>query len=82
MMQEYTPQEVWTRIIEETKNQINSTSYNVWLRPASAVALSNDLLVVEVQNQFAAEYIEDHFSQILKTKARDLFDAGCISLLF
>ncbi len=74
MMQEYTPQEVWTRIIEETKNQINSTSYNVWLRPASAVALSNDLLVVEVQNQFAAEYIEDHFSQILKTKARDLFN--------
>ena len=73
-MQEYTPQEVWSRIVEETKNQINRTSYNVWLKPTIAVALSNDLLVVEVQNQFAAESIEDHVSNLLKTKARDLFD--------
>jgi chromosomal replication initiator protein len=74
MMLEYTPQEVWSRIIEETKSQINNTSYNVWLKPTTAVALSNDLLVVEVQNQFAAEYIEDHFSHILRNKARDLFE--------
>ncbi len=72
-MQEYTPQEVWNRIIEKTKNQINSTSYTVWLKPTNAVALSNDLLVVEVQNQFAAEYIEDHFSRLLLDNARALF---------
>ncbi len=72
-MREYTPQQVWSRIIEETKSQITATSYNVWLKPTTAVALSNDLLVVEVENQFAAEYIEDHFSVILKRKARDLF---------
>ncbi len=73
-MLEYTPQEVWSRIIEETKNQINSTSFNVWLKPTTAVALSNDLLVVEVQNQFAAEYIEDHFSNVLKISAKELFN--------
>ena len=72
-MQEYTPQEVWSRICEEIKNHISFTSYNVWLKPTSAVALSNDLLVVEVQNRFAAEYIEDHFSHLLRNKARDLF---------
>jgi chromosomal replication initiator protein len=74
MMLEYTPQEVWSRIIEETKNHINSTSYNVWLKPTSAVALSNDLLVVEVQNRFAAEYIEDHFSNVLRDTAKALFN--------
>ena len=71
---ELTPPEVWSLILEESKKVVNPQTFETWLEPTSAVAMTSDQLVVSVKNQFAADYIEGQYGAVLSDIAGALFD--------
>jgi chromosomal replication initiator protein len=71
---ELTPIEVWSLILEESRNVINPQTFKTWLEPTEAVALADDRLVVNVKNQFAVDYIEGQYGGVLSRIAGSLFD--------
>ncbi|MBA2565121.1 MAG: chromosomal replication initiator protein DnaA [Gemmatimonadetes bacterium] len=71
---ELTPPEIWSLILEESRKVIPPQTFQTWLEPTRAVTLAADQLLVEAENQFAADYIEGQYRDILNGIADELFD--------
>ena len=70
---EFTAEQAWSRILEGVRAQIPEQSYRTWLAPTTALALSDDALVVAAPSDFATEWIEDKYGALLTTHAAALF---------
>ncbi len=70
---ELTAAEAWSQILEHARPSLPEQSYRTWLDPAEPVALSQDLLAVETGSEFAAEWIEDKYGDMLSDLAEGLF---------
>ena len=62
---ELTAAEVWDRIREGVQGSLPDQAFRTWLAPTQAVAISQDLLVVSTPNQFAADWVEDKYAELL-----------------
>ena len=71
---EFTPTEMWSLVLGETKKRINPQSFHTWLESTEAVALTEDQLLVSVKNQFALDYIAGQYGGLLNDVARNLFE--------
>ncbi len=71
---ELTPPEIWSMILEESKKKLPTQTFQTWLEPTRAVTLAADRLLVEAENQFAADYIEGQYADMLNGIADELFD--------
>ncbi len=70
---ELTASEAWTRILERSRTLLPEQSYRTWFQNTEAVALSRDLLVVSTGSEFAAEWIEDKYGDLLADVAEHVF---------
>jgi chromosomal replication initiator protein len=71
---ELTPPEIWSLILEESKKVLPPQTFQTWLEPTRAVTLAADTLLIEAENQFAADYIEGQYRDMLNQIADGLFD--------
>ena len=71
---ELTPPEIWSLILEESKKVLPPQTFETWLEPTRAVTLAADKLLVEADSQFAADYIEGQYADLLNRIADGLFD--------
>lgn len=73
---------VWEKVLDEVTDEINAPSLRVWFEGTVPVALSNDQLVVSVPNQFAREYIESRFVEVLeRALAKHLSPASSLEIV-
>jgi chromosomal replication initiator protein len=70
---ELTAEEAWSRVLERARAKLPEQSYRTWLSPTKAIALSENVLVVAAPSDFAAEWIEDKYGELLADIARSLF---------
>ncbi len=70
---ELTASEAWSRILERSRSLLPDQSYRTWFEHTEPVALSRDLLVVGAGSEFAAEWIEDKYGELLADVAEELF---------
>ncbi|MGH7483816.1 MAG: chromosomal replication initiator protein DnaA [Longimicrobiales bacterium] len=70
---ELTASEAWTRILDQSRSLLPEQSFRTWLGQTEAVALSRDLLVVGTGSEFAAEWIEDKYADVLADVAEHVF---------
>ena len=62
------PGSLWERTYRELKTLLPGHAINTWFEPLVPMAISNNELVIEVPNQFSFEWIDSHYSTILKDK--------------
>ena len=67
---ELTASELWSRILESAKTGLPEQAFRAWLDGITAVALSEDELILEAPSRFHAEWVEDRFGDILDECAR------------
>ena len=70
---ELTAHEAWSKILESARAKLPEQSFRTWLAPTSAVALSSEVLVVAAPSDFAVEWIEDKYGEMLIGLSRALF---------
>jgi chromosomal replication initiation ATPase DnaA len=58
--------ELWTRVLENAKDEIDASSLRVWFGGVTAVALGSESLTISVPTPFAREYIETRFKAALE----------------
>lgn len=69
----YTPEpepaalELWDQVLEDISDEINSPSLRVWFEGTVPVSLSDETLTISVPNEFAKEYIESRFLEMLES---------------
>jgi len=66
---ELTPAELWSRIQEVARASVPEHSFNTWIASATAVAATDDELILEAQNPFHVEWLEDKFGALLDASA-------------
>jgi chromosomal replication initiator protein len=73
---ELTAHEAWSKILESARAKLPEQSFRTWLAPTSAVALSSEVLVVAAPSDFAVEWIEDKYGEMLIGLSRALFGSA------
>ena len=62
---ELTAAELWTRIQGVAQDSVPAHAFSTWIASAKAVASTEDELVLEAQNPFHVEWLEDKFGPLL-----------------
>jgi chromosomal replication initiator protein len=62
---ELTAAEAWSRILERARPVLPEHTFRLWLEHTEPMVLSPDQLVVAAGNDFAAEWIADHYGELL-----------------
>ena len=63
---ELTAAELWSRIQEGARDSVPDHAFHTWIASARAVASTSDELVLEAQNPFHVEWLEDKFGPLLR----------------
>ena len=66
---ELTAAELWSRIQEVVRTSVPDHAYQTWIESASAIASTSHELVLEAQNRFHVEWLEDKFGPLLASAA-------------
>jgi chromosomal replication initiator protein len=68
---ELTAESLWDEVSGRLKGALNETTYRTWFADAGGAELSDDTFVVAVPNNFAREWIEGHFLDLVRAAVRD-----------
>ncbi|MEQ1856599.1 MAG: chromosomal replication initiator protein DnaA [Longimicrobiales bacterium] len=64
---EVTATELWARIQEIARGSVPDHAFHTWIASAKAVASTSDELIIEAQNPFHVEWLEDKFGPLLRS---------------
>ncbi|HHV78672.1 MAG TPA: chromosomal replication initiator protein DnaA [Firmicutes bacterium] len=71
-------EQLWDRALHYVQTQILKPSFDTWLKQSKPLALYGDTLVIGLQNDFAREWVQSHYSEqlreALKTTSRRSFN--------
>ncbi|MHB1170261.1 MAG: DnaA N-terminal domain-containing protein, partial [Longimicrobiales bacterium] len=70
---ELTATEAWARVLERARPHLSEQTFRSWLEHTEPLALSRDRLTVSAHSDFAAEWIEDKYGQVLSDVAARVF---------
>ena len=62
---------LWDALAARLREALNETTYHTWFAEAEGAELSDETFVVEVSNDFAREWIEGHFLELMRAAVRD-----------
>ena len=62
---EFTADELWTRVLEATRDRLQGQTYRTWLAGTVAVGVTDSEILVEVPSQFHVEWISDRYGPLL-----------------
>ena len=66
---ELTAAELWSRIQEIVEGSVPAHAFSTWIASAKAIASTEEELVLEAQNPFHVEWLEDKFGPLLASAA-------------
>ena len=68
---------VWENCLLQIRENVSAQSFKTWFEPIKPVRLDNDILTIQVPNQFFYEWLEEHYLGLLKkTIKSELGDKG------
>src|SRR5690554_395197 len=70
---ELTATEAWARVLERARPHLSEQTFRSWLEHTEPLALSRDRLTVSASSDFAAEWIEDKYGDLLSDVAARVF---------
>ncbi|GAF16274.1 LOW QUALITY PROTEIN: chromosomal replication initiator protein DnaA [Bacillus sp. JCM 19046] len=56
--------DLWNKVLEEMKKKVSKPSYETWLKATKATTMQNDVIVITAPNEFARDWLEDHYSRL------------------
>jgi len=62
--------DLWTRVLNAARSSLPEQTFRTWLAGSTAVALSEDELLVQVAGAFHVEWIEDKYGDLLGSLAQ------------
>lgn len=65
-------QSLWEKVLESIEPHMTKPSFETWLKPTRPLALESNIIVIEVPNEFAREWVETRYAPLLITSLRDI----------
>jgi chromosomal replication initiator protein len=58
--------DIWSRTLSLIRENLNHQTFITWFEPITPISLSNKQLTVQIPSQFFYEFIEKHYSELIK----------------
>ena len=68
---ELTAESLWNEVAGRLKGALNETTYRTWFGDVASLELTEDEFVLRVPTDFAREWIEGHFIDLIHAAVRD-----------
>ena len=72
--------QIWSTVLEQVKGGMGEQTWETWFRPIKAQAFSNNLLTLEVPNQFFQNWIKDHYLGLIKETLKSSMKQGNVAV--
>jgi DnaA N-terminal domain len=69
-------EEVWNLVLEELYQRIDEPSSRVWFEGLMPTVFADSTLTLKVSNSFAGEYIESHYSGLIRSVLQEQVGPG------
>ena len=56
---------IWTHVREDVEPQMTKPSYETWLKPTRPWKLEDNILFIEVPNEFARDLLESRYAPLI-----------------
>jgi chromosomal replication initiator protein len=63
---------LWEKALESIAAFLSKPSFETWLKPTKPISLEGNLLIIEVPNDFARDWLESRYNPLLTTTIREL----------
>jgi chromosomal replication initiator protein len=57
--------DLWNKALADIEKKISKPSFDTWLKSTKAHSLQGDLLIITAPNEFARDWLEERYSQII-----------------
>ncbi|MDQ0216608.1 chromosomal replication initiator protein [Oikeobacillus pervagus] len=57
--------DLWSKALENIESKISKPSFETWLKSTKAHALQGDSIIISAPNEFARDWLEGHYSQLI-----------------
>ncbi len=56
---------LWKRVLAKIQENLSKPSFETWFQSTKIVAIQNNILIIEVPNEFAKDWIETRYSKLI-----------------
>ncbi|KIL49196.1 chromosomal replication initiator protein DnaA [Jeotgalibacillus soli] len=64
--------DLWNHALQNIEKKISKPSYETWLKSTKAFSLQRDTLTITAPNEFARDWLEGHYSQLISTVLKEV----------
>ena len=64
--------DLWQKALSEIEKQISKPSFETWIKPTKPVSFDNLTMVIEVPNEFAKEWLENRYYDLIKDSVEEV----------
>ncbi|MDQ0209141.1 chromosomal replication initiator protein DnaA [Alkalicoccobacillus murimartini] len=64
--------DLWERVLSEMEKKVSKPSYETWLKSTKATVIQNDIITVTAPNEFARDWLEDHYASLTSDTIEEL----------
>ncbi len=72
---------LWEEVLAHLKERITAQAFETWFSDTRAVTLSDNRLIVEVPNEFYIDWLEEHYSKVVREALKEA-GANSIKLIY
>jgi len=65
-------QNLWNAALYNIEKKISKPSFDTWLKSTKAHSLTDNELIVSAQNEFARDWLEERYSQLITTILKEI----------
>lgn len=67
-------EEIWQKTLDIIEKQISKPSFETWIKPAKPFQFQNNIMVIEVPNDFAKDWLESRYYDLIKDCLEDVIN--------
>ncbi|MBA4602859.1 chromosomal replication initiator protein DnaA [Thermoactinomyces mirandus] len=75
-------QELWSKTLKAIQNKISKPSYETWLKATEAIDLESDILVVCAPNDFARDWLESRYADLVRDTLKEVTGGSRLGVKF
>ena len=69
---EFTADELWSRVLDATRDRLQGQTYRTWLAGTAAVGVTDSEILIEVPSQFHVEWVGARYGPILTEEIQQI----------
>ncbi|MGA8942307.1 MAG: chromosomal replication initiator protein DnaA [Thermoactinomyces sp.] len=75
-------QELWSKTLKSIQKKISKPSFETWLKATEAIDLENDILVVCAPNDFARDWLESRYADLVRDTLKEVTGGSRLGVKF